>query len=263
MLLARHSFLYLMKLSLPIALLFTAFAAHAADPETVWAEALQAKGGRERLDSVRSLAIYMKPAQVTLTGPPSTWLCVFPDRYFEYDGRGSGEYSYESKLGPAMAGNPRAIVVNQSAGRVSMDANGTPRVTWPLTRKELDRLTVNQVVYLLESASLEPHPVSVKGRNLTVEASGCTFQITLDPAALPTRIVVMHSQDRKQKKMYDFQLTRYHEFKGIQLPARVTWIGGMTEWTWDVDYEVDADFNPKFFERMPDLANGPEPWRQP
>ena len=252
-----------MKLPLPIALLCTAFAAHAADPETVWAAALQAKGGRACLDSVRSLAIYMKPAPINLAGPPTTWLCVFPDRYFEYDGPGSGEYSYESKLGFAMAGNPRALVVNRSAGRVSMDANGTLRVSFPLSPKELDRLTVNQFVYLLESAWLHPHPVSLKGRNLMVEADGRRFQVTLDPANLPIRIVLFNQDGRRQKQVYGFHLARYHEFKGIQLPARVTWTGRMTEWTWDVDYEVDADFNPKFFERMPDLANGPEPWRQP
>ena len=30
----------------------------------------------------------------------------------------------------------------------------------------------------------------------------------------------------------------------------------------NVDYEIDAKYNPKLFERMPDLGNGPEPWRQ-
>jgi hypothetical protein len=39
------------------------------------------------------------------------------------------------------------------------------------------------------------------------------------------------------------------------------WVGRLREFTWDVDYEIDAKYNPKLFERMPDLANGPEPWR--
>ena len=46
------------------------------------------------------------------------------------------------------------------------------------------------------------------------------------------------------------------------LPARVTSSRSVTESTWDVDYEVDAKYNPKLFERMPDLNDGPEPWRR-
>ena len=67
--------------------------AHAADPRAVWEQAVQAKGGRERLRRVQTLAIFMKPAEVVLAGPPANWLCVFPDRYFEWDGRKGTERS--------------------------------------------------------------------------------------------------------------------------------------------------------------------------
>jgi hypothetical protein len=45
------------------------------------------------------------------------------------------------------------------------------------------------------------------------------------------------------------------------LPTRVVLVAGIRQSTWDVDYEVEAKYNPKLFERIPDLANGPEPWR--
>jgi len=55
---------------LPItALLAGIAAANAADPQEVWEQAVKAKGGRERLRGVHSLAIYMKPADVNLRGP--------------------------------------------------------------------------------------------------------------------------------------------------------------------------------------------------
>ena len=60
---------------------------------------------------------------------------------------------------------------------------------------------------------------------------------------------------------YDYRLQHYRDFQGVMLPARVASVGSMVESIWDVDYEVDAKYNPKLFERMPDLANGPEPWR--
>ena len=229
-------------------------AAHAADPRELWDAAVKAKGGRDRLHAVRSLAVYMKPAPVNLAGPLATWLCVFPDRYFEYDGRGSGEYPYLSKTGGGMAGNPRAIVVDGAAGRVAMDANGTPRAAWPITGMERTRLTTNQLIFLLESAWLQPHLQSVKGRTLTVDADGIAYRISLNSAGLPERV--------KSRDGGDYRLERYREVQGIQLPARIAWASGLRQWTWDVDYDLDAPYNPAFFTRMPDLANGPEPWRQ-
>ena len=132
-------------------LLAVCTAADAADPQAVWEQAIQAKGGRERLHRVASLAIYMKPAEVMLAGPPANWLCVFPDRYFEWEGH---------------KGMERSIIVNAAAGRVAMDATGHPRTTWNLSAFEHDRLTLNQILYLLETAWLKPEPLTVRPAHL-------------------------------------------------------------------------------------------------
>ena len=57
-------------------------------------------------------------------------------------------------------------------------------------------------------------------------------------------------------------MEHYREFQGIVLPTRIVWTNGNRASTWDVDYEIDAKYNPKLFERMPDLNDGPEPWRR-
>ena len=223
-------------------------AAHAADPQAVWELALQAKGGRDRLHRVHSLAIYMRPAQVNLAGRATNWLCVFPDRYFEFDGAGSGQQ--------------RALVVDRTANRAAEDATGIPRHARHLTIQENDQLALNQVVYLLESAWLQPRPVEVRHNVLTVEAAGRTYKLSLDKAGLPERIVSPPIPGQKPKLRYEYQLQHYKDFEGVMLPVRVAAVMGMGEATWDVDYEIDAKYNPKLFERTPDLANGPEPWRQ-
>jgi len=232
---------------LPIMAVAGCAAAHAADPQEVWEQAVKAKGGRERLHSVHSLAIYMRPAEVVLAGPPTNWLCVFPDRYFEFDGAGRG--------------SSRAIVVDRTADRVAMDATGIPRNARNLTSYEHDRLALNQVVFLLESAWLQPQPVEVQHNVLVVEAAGRTYKLFLDSASLPERILSPPIPGQKPKIQYEYRLQRYREFQGVMLPARVVSIDRVREGTWDVDYEIDAKYNPKLFERMPDLANGPEPWR--
>jgi len=234
---------------LHIAAFVTGFAAaHAADPQEVWEQAVQAKGGRERLHGVHSLAIYMRPpAGVNLAGPPTNWLCVFPDRYFEFDGAGLHSSS--------------AMVVDGTADRVAIDATGVPRHARQLTHSEHERLALNQLVFLLESAWLQPRPVEARGHTLTVEAAGRAYKLFLDSASLPERVLSFPVHDEKHQTTYDYRLQHYREFQGVMLPVRVASVGGMRLSTWDVDYEIDAKYNPKLFERMPDLANGPEPWR--
>jgi hypothetical protein len=221
-------------------------AAHGANPREVWEQAVQAKGGRDALHRVHSLAVYMKPAQGNLAGPPTNWLCVFPDRYFEFQGRGGGA---------------RAIVVDGTADRAATDATGIPRSARHLTPYEHDRLALNQLVFLLESAWLQPQPVEVRHNVLVVQAAGRAYKLFLNSASLPERVLSLPKPSEKPKTVYDFRLQRYREFQGVMLPSRVVWISRLSEYVWDVDYEIDAKYNPKMFERMPDLANGPEPWR--
>jgi len=234
---------------LPIAAVVTGLsAAHAADPQEVWEQALKAKGGRERLHGVHSLAIFMKPAEVTLRGVATNWLCVFPDRYFEFDGAGVG-------------GNQRAIVVNGTADRAATDATGIPRNARHLSSYEHDRLVLNQLVFLLESAWLQPQPVEVRHNVLVVQAAGGTYKLFLDKANLPERVLSVPMRSEKNMAPYDFRLQHYREFQGVMLPARVTTVGRVSESIWDVDYEIDANYNPQLFERMPKASDGPEPWR--
>lgn len=253
----------MMKHRLAIVVLWAGVAAYGADPQELWEQAVKAKGGHQRLRAVHTLAVYMKPAAIVLTGPPATWLFVFPDRYFEYDGRGSGSYPFVAANGIGMADSPRSITVDGGADRVAMDANGIPRTAWHLTRMERDRLTLNQLVFLLETAWLQPAPVAAKHEVLTVEAGGRTFRLSLNKEHLPERVLSLSNSGKKRKTEYDYHLDRYREFQGVFLPTRVALTTGLRLWTWDVDYEIDAKYNPKLFERTPDLADGPEPWRRP
>jgi len=238
-----------MNYRLAFALLWAAVTSYGADPRDLWEQAVKAKGGHERLRAVHSLAVYMKPAEIVMTGPPETWLFVFPNRYFEYDGRGP-------------LSTTRSVIVDGAAERVSMDVNGMPRATRRLGQRERDQFTWNQLVYLLETAWLQPQPVAAQHNALTVEAGGRSFRLSLSKAYLPERIWSLPNSGEKRKTDYDYHLQRYRAFQGVFLPTRVASTAGTHEWTWDVDYEIDAKYNPKLFERQANLDDGPEPWRQ-
>jgi hypothetical protein len=223
-------------------------AIRAASPQEAWEQAVKAKGGRDRLHAVHSLAIFMRPAEVNLRGPATNWLLAFPDRYFEFDGAGVG-------------GSQRSIAVDGTADRAAIDATGMPRTTRHLSPYEHDRLVLNQLVFLLESAWLQPRPIELRHNVLVVEAAGHGYKLFLNGAGLPERVLSLPLRSEEHTTTYDYRLQRYRDFQGVMLPARVASVGRISEEHWDVDYEVDAKYNPKLFERMPDLANGPEPWR--
>jgi hypothetical protein len=231
-----------------LTLLAFGIAAHGADPQELWNAVLNAKGGSERLRSVHTLAVYMRPAPIRLAGPPANWLFVLPQRYFEWNG---------------MPGEQLSMVVDATADRVAIDATGMPRKTRQLSPHDREQLTLNQLVFLLETAWLQPTPVAVKHRVLIVQAGGRTFELSLNKSDLPEKIYSPPNTGPEEPVKYSYHLERYADFRGIMLPTRVTQIMRTREWTWDVDYEIDAKYNPKLFERMPDLADGPEPWRRP
>ncbi len=208
---------------------------------------MKAKGGRERLHNVHSLAVYLKPAPVNFAGSPTNWLCVFPDRYFEFEGASPGM-------------TQRAIVVDGRADRAAMDATGVPRGAHRLSRYEHDRLILNQLLFLLESAWMRPELLEIRKNVLTVEAAGSGYQLYLDHDSLPERIVSRKGAGHEETH-YDYRLKQYRSYDGLMLPARIESVGRTRESIWDADYEVDAKYNPKLFERIPELSNGPEPWR--
>jgi hypothetical protein len=129
---------------------------------------------------VHSLAIYMKPAEVRCLAPSPTGSASFRTAISNTRGRGS----YPA----GVAGSARAIVVDGTADRIALDATGKPRTTWHLTWMERDRLTLNQLVFLLESAWLQPRPVEVRQVSWLSRRPGA-LQLFLNNANLPERIL--------------------------------------------------------------------------
>ena len=78
-----------------------------------------------------------------------------------------------------------------------MDVTGIPRHARHLTPSEHDQLTVNQIVFLLESAWLQPQPVEARHNVLVVEAAGRTYKLFLDKASLPERVISPPMPGRK------------------------------------------------------------------
>jgi hypothetical protein len=87
----------------------------------------------------------------------------------------------------------RAIVVDGTADRAAIDATGIPRNARHLTAYEHDRLALNQLVFLLESAWLQPQPVEVR-HNVLVGAGGGTRLQIVSQRRRPARAGLVASE---------------------------------------------------------------------
>src|SRR5262245_26526141 len=75
---------------------------------------------------------------------------------------------------------------------------------------------------------------------------------------LPIRIGI-YRDDPKDGMFTWFDLKDYREVAGIQAPTAISAKNG--RWG-SLIVEINVDYDPKFFERMPDMNAGPYQWRK-
>jgi hypothetical protein len=222
----------------------------------LWEMAIAAKGGRERLYQVKSLAI-------SDTGsPPVVDFMVFPDKFFMWaDTRPSKigliveMFNFESNIGFTIFGdNPPDVRKKQG-----------------LNPELRSRLRNPQLYYFLETRWFKPEILRASKSNISgksvdivevlVKGYGTPhrYGIFLDEKThLPVRIGTY--SDRRQDEMVAWvDLGEYREVAGIKVPTAISSKGGR----WDrVQIEINADYKPEAFEREPNMKAGPYQWRK-
>lgn len=219
----------------------------------LWELAIEAKGGREKLYQVWSLARSDDEGA-------SVDFMVFPDRFFRWaDTRPSKlgliveMFNFERNFGYTIFGdNPPDV-------RRKDHLNSAAR----------SRLREPQLYYLLETKWFKPEllnayrdkingkPVDVVEVRVSGFGNPFRYKVFLDEKAhLPVRIGIL--SDERNGEMFDWvDLGDYRDNAGIKVP---TAIGGQGAWN-KVLLEINPDYNPQVFEREPDTKAGPFQWR--
>lgn len=218
----------------------------------LWEMAIAAKGGRERLRAVQSIAITQ-----TFSGRgPTTELCVFPDKYWAWEDR------RPSKLG--LAAEVRNFQQNVGyfvVGHLPNDPKKSelkPEARWPITECQL--------INLLETNWFKPQLLTSYRDNLgsnavdVVEIKVDQFRtgVFLDSKThLPVRIGYF-LRDTGDRIFKSYGLSDYREVKGILVPHSISYNGGRSI---PLKIEINVDYDPAIFERAPRIADGAEQWR--
>ncbi|HWP43590.1 MAG TPA: hypothetical protein VNO14_10170 [Blastocatellia bacterium] len=217
----------------------------------LWEMAIAAKGGRERLYAVESIAI----TETLGNKKPSVELCVFPDKYWYWEDYRPG------KLG-------LAIIVNnfeQNVGYFVVGHQPNDSGKRPLDPEERSYFMKPQLLYLLETRWLKPELLrAYKGklgsRNVDiVEIKVDQFRIGvfLDKTShLPVRINFLNDTGDKVFQWYG--LSDYREVNGILVPHAISYDGGRSI---PLTIEVNVAYDPAAFEQPPRVADGPDQWR--
>lgn len=226
--------------------------------QAIWEQVIAAKGGRENLYQVESFA-----RLDTTEGKKSSDLYVFPNRFFRYAATAHPEFeaivqmfNFEKKIGYTVWG-----------------AFTPPRVDKKDPIDEKLRSYFRSVfVYLLETKWLKAQPLRpIKGKIGQQEVSGVEvflpgfyptdrgtiYSVYLDANThLPIRFVDRMVAFDAVSDPVDYR--NYKSIKGIMMQTEVNSGNGWSS----CPVEINPDYDPKVFERVPDMNAGPYQWRK-
>jgi hypothetical protein len=226
--------------------------AQATQAAKLWEAAVEAKGGRQRLHQVKSLAVFYEASK----GRPSVELYEFPDKlWMWFDTRPSkfGLYvealDYSKNLSYMILGGPDGKIQ-----KLDTMPNKTSFLEKP------------QLIHLLESAYFKPELLSTYKTRLgfkpvdvvVVRMDKFRAGVFLDAKThLPLRIGYYFKEAGGELfKWYD--LSGYREVEGIKLPSVIVEDDRIKK---EVRYEINPKYDPQVFERPPSVKGGPEQWR--
>jgi hypothetical protein len=214
--------------------------ATAGGPEearTIWEQAIDARGGRERLRAIRNFVTSSEekfahsPRPDVITHQYIERLYVMPTRFWEYDDYRPG------KMGEG------ALALDTDQHRVlNRPDHGSAQ---GLYQDLVYRLRNGQVVYLMETAYVQPEPVGVHrdrvGRVDVVDTrvDGDRVEFSLDRRShLPIKIVI---KEQRRRFADTYRLRAYDPIDGIQMPSNVHFGDDDTKATTTYRFNVDYD----------------------
>lgn len=228
-----------------------------AEAKRLWELAVTAKGSRQKLHQVNSLAVSYEYRK----GQISTEVYVLPDKRWEW--LDTGRSSKFPLLVYAMDFEQKIHCFIQ--GTI---AEGCQPIGGYSKRSYLDD---PQLLYLLETKWVKPELLGASRDKLgfhdvdivKVRLEQFEISVYLDAKThLPSRIAYhsnMSGPNLKVGAIFEWKdLSDYQDVDGVMLPHKISHTHGPTR---RLRYEVNPEYDSSIFTRKPDLKAGPEQWR--
>ncbi|MFN0141770.1 MAG: hypothetical protein ACKVQW_16980 [Pyrinomonadaceae bacterium] len=253
----------------------------AMDAMKIWDKVIAAKGGRDKLYAVHTLAVTTRGRndndEKEFQNLFMQDLYVLPDRWWRWSDQRPGfplyaeHYDFDKEIGYGVSGLSNRIVtfrpnkprtVGGSANVLEFDGS-----TFNNSVKE--RFFDNQMIYLMETKWFKPTVLGFRrekvgsNKNEVIEASfgRNRYEYFLDPKTnLPNKINIITCFPELRVCNEDtLYLSDYIETSGVKLPQVVSRGKGDNKRT---TYQVNVAFNQKIFDSPPSIAAGPGAWQQ-
>jgi len=229
------------------------------EAEQVWACAITAKGGRERLHAVRNVLISSSGMYTTSRGKKNRIrqeeLYVFPSKFWAW-----------SDYRPDVFGL-RVEMVNFDLKRHYIVTPDDPKDEGRGMPSLGNQIMDGQLYYLFETEWLKPTllkaTIGVAGTRPAdiVETrvhDGRTDFVFDRNSHLLVQMRTYHSRGGKEIPDDVIDLSDYIEVEGLQVPTKVTYEGGVE---YLQTFQFNVDYNENIFLTPPLIDAGPEAWR--
>lgn len=236
-----------------------------ARAKELWELAIAAKGGRDALYKIHTIA------EIRDDNGKNVTFIVLPDKYFSWFDARPGQFGLDIKLYNSETGFGYRNSGNMGS-KVYTDIRTHP--DFKLVKGRSTDFLYSQLFLLLETRWMQPKPIvalkdRVGGNNVDrvdvlVEGYGASkrFAIYLDEKThLPVRIAMCQSINTQE--ISDFccfsNKRAYVEMEGVKIPMESS--GKSTPWERD-HIELNPEYDPQFFNRVPDQSAGGLQWRK-
>ena len=222
----------------------------------LWEQAITAKGGREALHQVDSLAMsYQETVRnflgITVHRGPVERLYVFPNKSWEWD----------DGLPPPFKLTVRLLNIERNL-RCYLHATAPAPTCGPAKQYDSpadEGLTQVQYLYLMETRWVKPIPIAVTQEHLgftRVDVLHTRFEnkrinYFLDRKThLPRRVSVFHGNSERPLTI---DLSEYINVAGVQMPSK--------QKKGKITFEVNPRYDADVLTTPPSIEKGPKAWR--
>jgi hypothetical protein len=232
------------------------------DPEKLWEEVIDAKGGRSRLLAVRNIVVSsrgrsrFKSQDYDIRNED---LYVFPNKWWSWHDARPTIFGLHISMRDWETGQQYTVSDNGEEFR-GLKSIGDPNAR----NTDLAGITPD---LLLETKWNRPLPKRVysvdsngKRRSaIETEFRGWRVDFVLDRIShLPVEIIAYSPEGRPAKTI----LARYIDVDGIKMPSEVTFEASDGDFTYTRSYKFNVEYNESIFRIPPPFESGPEAWRK-
>lgn len=233
------------------------------EARVLWEQAIAAKGGIDKLQSVQNMFISSRAEYTTHQGKRNSTkeeeLLVFPDKQWLWTdmrpdvfGLRVEMYNYEARTFYILAPDDSDKEIHQLAD---------------YKKWEESPLLITQVLYFMETSWVKPVPIAVRRgevRKHTVDivqtqVNGKRVDFALDPIThLPVRCIFYKTSNGLDVPIVVTDVSNYVDILGISVPQQLTPEGGSTYFD---NIRINVKYNEDIFAKPTTIEAGPEAWK--